>query len=307
MNSEAFFSARRNALEAVLERVLPPAGEAVSDAMRHATLGGGKRLRPLLVYATAHCLGAAAEDTAANHDEPLRSLHLLAAAIEMVHCYSLIHDDLPAMDDAALRRGKPSCHLLFGEEMAILAGDGLQPLAFGLLADLRLPRKAPTACLQALVTEFADACGWRGMVRGQMLDMQIAGSSATAEQVRQIHELKTAALIRASVCMSALLCGATEESPDYQCLRRYGQLFGLAFQIHDDLLDVTASTASAGKTTGKDREQDKATAVRALGLSGARQRMRQLCEQARAELDHFGGKSEHLRALLATLTETAEP
>ena len=288
VGSESFFSVHLRRLDKLLDKHLPPAGEVVADAMRYATLSGGKRLRPMLVYATAHCLACRPE-----------RLDALAVSLELIHCYSLIHDDLPAMDDADLRRGQPSCHLKFGESMAILAGDGLQPLAFGLLAEL--PPTADPDRLRHLLKELAEACGWQGMVRGQMLDMTLPGQDSSPEQLEEMHRLKTGALIEAAVAMAAIQCGADAEGDQAKSLRNYARCFGLAFQARDDLLDSIGDSGSIGKMTGADAAQDKASAVAVLGIEATATRVETLCAQALAELAPFGADADHLRDLVGEL------
>lgn len=281
--TETFFTDCRHRLEEVLTAHLPAGDESVAAAMRYTLLGGGKRLRPLLVYATGHCLGTEPE-----------KLDLLAAAVEMMHAYSLIHDDLPAMDDSPMRRGKASSHIQYGEGIAILTGDGLQSLAFGLLAYMDLP----SAALERILKVFASACGWDGMVRGQMLDMEISGDKADFQQVAEIHRLKTAILIEACVTMAAHACGSEDDSEEFAYLRRASALFGLAFQTEDDLADEIGDTASIGKPIGVDRQANKATMVRVLGVEGSQVRVRQLRQQALAELASFDACAAPLRALI---------
>ena len=288
--------------EASLERLLPdPAIEPVGlhAAMRHATLGGGKRMRPLLVYAA----GAATGADEARLDAP-------AAAVELVHAYSLVHDDLPAMDDDDLRRGRPTVHVAFDEATAILAGDALQTLAFTTLAAADAPAQLRIDWVQAL----AAASGAAGMCGGQALDIDATGQgqepglrhlrpatgdpdSAPASLLRleRMHALKTGALIRAAVRMGALGGGA--DAATLAQLDRYASALGLAFQIRDDLLDIEASSEQLGKTAGKDVAQAKATYPALLGLQGARARLDELAATMRDALAPLGSAAAHLAAL----------
>ena len=288
--------------EASLERLLPdPAIEPVGlhAAMRHATLGGGKRMRPLLVYAA----GAATGADEARLDAP-------AAAVELVHAYSLVHDDLPAMDDDDLRRGRPTVHVAFDEATAILAGDALQTLAFTTLAAADAPAQLRIDWVQAL----AAASGAAGMCGGQALDIDATGQgqepglrhlrpatgdpdSAPASLLRleRMHALKTGALIRAAVRMGALAGGA--DAATLAQLDHYAGALGLAFQIRDDLLDIEASSEQLGKTAGKDVAQAKSTYPALLGMDGARARLGELATSMRDALAPFGARAAALAAL----------
>ncbi len=247
-------------------------------AMRYAA-SGGKRWRALLVYAAAELSGA----DAAVADAP-------AAAVELLHAYSLVHDDLPCMDDDALRRGQPACHIAFGEALALLAGDALQTQAFLALAQSRMPE--PAAACAAL----AKAAGAIGMVGGQVQDL--SGEAATAEALEAMHRLKTGALIEAAVMLGAA-CGAPMGHVARTALARYAAAVGLAFQVADDVLDVEGSTPDLGKTAGKDAAQNKATYVALLGLEKAKDRMQALCGEAQRSLDVFGAAAWPLKALAA--------
>jgi farnesyl diphosphate synthase len=257
-----------------------PAG--LGEAMRYAVLDGGKRLRPLLVL-------AACEAVDGNADAALRA----GCAVELIHAYSLVHDDMPCMDDDVLRRGKPTVHVQFGEATALLAGDALQALAFELLA----PEGAgiPDRTQARLCRLLAQAAGHAGMAGGQAIDLAAVGKSLTEAELRQMHRLKTGALLQASVLMGAA-CG----EPGAQALaglKAYGAALGLAFQVVDDILDVTADSATLGKTAGKDAAQDKPTYVSLLGLERARAHALELLEQARAALHTTGLRDT--QALLA--------
>jgi farnesyl diphosphate synthase len=273
---------RQRRIEGVLERVLPPESAtpaALHRAMRYAVLGGGKRMRPLLAYAAGELTGA---DTAVVDG--------VAAAVELVHAYSLVHDDLPCMDDDALRRGKPSCHAAFGEAMALLAGDALQALAFGVLAEGGLA-DAGSAC--ALL---ADASGVRGMAGGQAVDLASVGATLAQPALESMHRMKTGALIRASVRLGAA-CGRPLAAGEAGALDAYAAAAGLAFQVVDDVLDVEGCAASLGKTAGKDVAQGKPTFVTSLGLPAARKRAEALRVEARAVLAPFGGAGRRLAEL----------
>ena len=272
--------------ESVLEGILPSADiepQFLHRAMRYSALCGGKRIRPMLVYACGHCFGL-----------PLERLDSIASAVELIHAYSLIHDDLPAMDDDDLRRGQATCHLAFDEATAILAGDALQALAFRTLAsDDRL---APAVVVQ-LLDNLATACGSGGMAGGQMLDLQAVGQTLEISQLEHIHDLKTGALIRAAVQAPGFVAGS---DPDTLCmLARFGGCVGLGFQIRDDILDVTGDTVSLGKSAHADAERDKPTFPSLIGLEASHQRAAGLRDQALACLEDIRGDTTIL-AWLAT-------
>ncbi|MFO7648191.1 MULTISPECIES: farnesyl diphosphate synthase [Halomonas] len=254
-------------------------------AMRHGVLVGGKRLRPVLVYAAGRALGAEAADL----DAP-------AMAIELVHAYSLVHDDLPAMDDDDLRRGQPTVHRAFDEATAILAGDALQALAFEVLARAGHPR------LPALTLALAEAAGRDGMVAGQALDLAAVGGHPDVEALATMHGHKTGALIRAAVRLGGLVA-VDEADPRLAALGAYAGAIGLAFQIHDDVLDVTGDTATLGKASGADAARDKPTYPALLGLEGARRRAAELVEQAVAALEPLGEPAMPLAALARYMIE----
>lgn len=265
----AFQQATRQRLEHHLESLLTDASAPrLTDAMRYSVLGGGKRLRPLLVRATAVSLG--------DHSDRWLAP---AAAVEMIHAYSLIHDDLPAMDDDDLRRGRPTNHRAFDEATAILAGDALQSLAFEHLANW--PELDPQTRL-TMVQRLAQASGRHGMVGGQMRDLLAEGQALALEDLVGIHQLKTGALIEAAVQLGA--CCSQPTQTVLGSLGRYGNALGLAFQITDDILDVTTDTATLGKPQGSDAERGKLTYVSLLGLDGARDQAQQQTERARAAL-----------------------
>ena len=271
----------------VLARVLPPEDQPPVElhrAMRYAVLGGGKRLRPLLVYAAGTTLGA-----------PLDRLDAAAAAVEIIHAYSLVHDDLPAMDDDSLRRGRPTCHVVFGEAMAILAGDALQALAFDVLAhDATLDVDAGTRV--AMLRALAIACGSHGMAGGQAFDLAAVGTKLSAAELERMHVHKTGALIRASVRLGALAAGCRDEAT-LAALERYGHAVGLAFQIRDDLLDIEAGTEQLGKTAGKDVAASKPTYPAILGVDASRSELAALTATALGAVESLGAPAMALRDL----------
>jgi geranylgeranyl pyrophosphate synthase len=255
------------------------------QAMRYSVLGGGKRVRPMLVFATAQTLGLAAE-----------AVEAAACAIELVHVYSLVHDDLPAMDDDDLRRGRPTCHKAYDEATAVLVGDALQPLAFQLLArDPTLPA-APAIRLR-LIELLAEASGTLGMAGGQAIDLAVQGQLLGIEQVEALHARKTGALIRASVLMAAACCIPALDPLLHEALTGFATPIGLAFQIQDDLLDVTGDPSTLGKATGADRERGKPTHPAVIGIAASQERMRLLHNQAADALAPFGHRAEPLRSL----------
>jgi farnesyl diphosphate synthase len=259
----------------------------LSQAMRYAVLDGGKRLRPLLVLAAAEAVGATAEKAS---QAALRA----ACAVELIHAYSLVHDDMPCMDNDILRRGKPTVHVKFGEAQALLAGDALQALAFELLTPS--PDVVDVAVQATLCRLLALSAGCHGMAGGQAIDLASVGKLLTVDQLHNMHRLKTGALLQASVMMGAA-CGTVSQAVKVD-LQAYGAAIGLAFQVVDDILDVTADTATLGKTAGKDAEQDKPTFVSLLGLEKSIQYADKLLEQALAALARSGLKNTHsLRSL----------
>ena len=248
-----------------------PAG--LGEAMRYAVLDGGKRLRPLLVMAACEAVGG-------NRQAALRA----ACAVELIHAYSLVHDDMPCMDNDVLRRGKPTVHVKFGQAQALLAGDALQALAFELLTPLG--DDVPAAIQARLCRLLARAAGHEGMAGGQAIDLASVGLALTEDELRQMHRLKTGALLQGSVTMGAA-CGHAD-AVALAALNSYGAALGLAFQVVDDILDVTADSATLGKTAGKDAEQDKPTFVSLLGLERSRAHAQELLGQALAALDASG-------------------
>jgi farnesyl diphosphate synthase len=269
--------------EQALESRLPPAEQSpapLHSAMRYAVLGGGKRLRPLLVYASADAFG-----------ETGTQLDGAACAVELIHAYSLVHDDLPAMDDDALRRGRPTCHIVYGEAMAILAGDALQALAFEILCDDHGDAVVGMEKQHAL----GRACGSEGMAGGQALDLAAVGRTLTLDELEHMHACKTGALIRASVRLGALTAGADAASLDM--LDRYADAVGLAFQVRDDILDVEGDASVIGKTAGKDAAAEKPTFPSIIGLEASRARLRELTDVALDAIAPMSERSSLLREL----------
>jgi len=278
-------------VEAALERFLPSgkiAPQRLHDVMRYAVLGGGKRIRPLLVFAA----GEAAAGEPARAD-PAR-LEVAGCAVECIHAYSLVHDDLPCMDNDVLRRGKPTCHVEFDEATALLVGDGLQALAFQLLAEHRL---ADDPAVQVeMVKILAVAIGSRGMAGGQAIDLASVGRALTLPELEHMHIHKTGALIRASVALGARCANAL--APEQLArLDHYANCVGLAFQVVDDVLDQESSTATLGKTAGKDAANNKPTYVSLLGLARARVLAEELRKEAQAALAEMGGGARRLAEL----------
>ncbi len=287
MNLKSYLEERRGLVNRALEGYLPAVrGPAfrVTEAMRYSLFAGGKRLRPILCLAGAEAVGG----------DPGEVLPV-ACALEMIHTYSLIHDDLPAMDDDDLRRGKPTCHKQFDEATAILAGDGLLTLAFQVLPEAALQYEGRETALLEVVRLLADAAGYRGMVGGQMLDLLAEGRQVTLPELETIHRLKTGALLTAAVRSGALLGGGSRG--EVTLLTGYGEKFGLVFQIIDDLLDVEGEAAEMGKATGMDAQRQKATYPALVGVEGARQWARRLVEQAVADLEPLGAPAAPLQEL----------
>jgi farnesyl diphosphate synthase len=276
---QAWMGGLQARMEGVLARVLPAAHVAparLHDAMRYATLEGGKRVRPLLAFAAGEVSGAAAE-----------RLDIAAAAVELIHAYSLVHDDMPSMDDDVLRRGKPTVHVEYDEATALLVGDALQSLAFQLLAEHKLADDQ-----LEMVRTLALAAGSRGMAGGQAIDLESTGKLLTLPELEFMHIHKTGALIRAAVLLGAA-CGqlAAEQR---QKLDKYAKAIGLAFQVVDDVLDCDANTATLGKTAGKDSKQGKPTYVSAIGLPRAKQMAEELRADAHAALEGIGPRARRL-------------
>jgi len=284
MNFPSFFEEDLQRVDAELQRLLPAADTPpplIHEAMRYSVFAGGKRIRPILCLEAARIF--AQEVTTALHP---------ACAIEFIHTYSLIHDDLPALDNDDLRRGKPTCHKKFGEAIAILAGDALLTLAFETIG------AAPVnvALRVAMLTEIARSAGTRnGMVGGQVADLQAEGKDVGPETLEYIHRSKTAALIRASITVGAICAGAADE--DVARLRHFGETIGWAFQVKDDILDVEESSAALGKTAGKDIAQQKATYPAVFGLARSQEIANELSAKAIADLTLYGERAARLREI----------
>lgn len=278
-----FLNHAQNRVEAALQHWLPPSKTDPTDlhqAMRYAVLGGGKRIRPLLVYATGHSLEVKPE-----------SLDVAACAVELIHAYSLIHDDLPVMDDDDLRRGKPTCHKVYGEATALLAGDALQALAFYLLAHAPVTLGENRLCM---IETLGLAAGSRGMVGGQVLDLAAEGQEISLPELERIHIHKTGALIRASVLLGAYACPSISNE-QHQYLDHYAKCIGFAFQIQDDVLDIEGSTEEIGKQRGADIAKQKSTYPLLMGLAAAKERAIELRDEALNSLASFGDSAEILR------------
>lgn len=281
----------RRIADAALERLLPPGTQyppSIHQAMRHSVFAGGKRLRPIL------CLEAA-RLVAGSQPEGVEDL---GAALEMLHTYSLIHDDLPALDNDDLRRGRPTCHKAFGEATAILAGDGLQTYAYEVLVRLRCPAERRVR----IIAEIAHATGTvDGMIGGQVMDLEAEHKRADASTLEYIHRSKTAALITACVVTGGIYAGGSEREAGH--LREFGQAIGLAFQIVDDVLDVTQSSEQLGKTAGKDTATEKATYPALFGVPESLKKADALVESASRSLESFGERGATLKALAQFLVE----
>ncbi|WP_333840037.1 polyprenyl synthetase family protein [Pelomicrobium sp.] len=283
---QSWARSRQALVEEALNRLLPPAEVApqrLHQAMRYAVLGGGKRVRPLLCYAAGEVSGA-----------ELERLSTAAAALELIHVYSLVHDDLPCMDDDVLRRGKPTCHVEYDEATALLAGDSLQSLAFQLLAEYRVADSPQTQL--RMLEHLARAAGSRGMAGGQAIDLEATGKTLTLPELEFMHIHKTGALIRASVILGAN-CGRALASKDMDRLDHFAKRIGLAFQVVDDVLDAQSTTATLGKTAGKDARQGKPTYVSTVGVEAARAMAQELKREAVESLAPFGERARRLREL----------
>ncbi|SAK64564.1 polyprenyl synthetase [Caballeronia arationis] len=286
MTFEQWMRACLDRVETALEHYLPGTGVAparLHEAMRYAVLGGGKRVRPLLCHAAGELTGASAQ-----------AVETASAALEMIHVYSLVHDDMPAMDDDALRRGKPTVHVQYDEATALLVGDALQSQAF--VALTAADNGLNDAQQAALVRELAVASGSLGMAGGQAIDLESVGRKLSRPELETMHRKKTGALLRASVRMGAL-AGTTPDAAALTSLDAYAAAVGLAFQVVDDILDVTADSATLGKTAGKDAQHDKPTYVSIIGLEASRELAAQLRRDAHAALEPFGPRAKRLAEL----------
>lgn len=281
----AWMPAIQTQVETALARHLPDGSHTpkrLHDAMRYAALGGGKRVRPLLAFAAGELTQA-----------PADKLEIVACAVEFIHAYSLVHDDLPCMDDDDLRRGRPTCHVEYDEATALLVGDSLQTRAFELIAATPI---APPAQQLEMIRLLARASGSQGMAGGQAIDLDSVGKPLTQPELELMHALKTGALIRAAVMLGAL-CGESMSADERESLDRFSKRAGLLFQVVDDILDCTASTATLGKTAGKDEAADKPTYVSLMGLPQAKAYADDLRQQARDALQPFGDRASRLNEL----------
>jgi len=294
---QSWIAGNQARLESVLYDLLPRADatpQRLHEAMRYVVLDGGKRVRPLLAFAAGELAGADVE-----------RVNVAAAAVELIHAYSLVHDDMPCMDDDVLRRGKPTCHVQYDEETALLVGDSLQSLAFQLLAEHRLSNDA--ALQLEMIRLLAVASGSRGMAGGQAIDLASVGETLSLPELEFMHIHKTGALIRAAILLGALCSSDTRRGSDkhgnrleaaqIDRLDHFGKLVGLAFQVVDDVLDCEADTVTLGKTAGKDAFNDKPTYVSLLGIQGAHSMAQQLHREALESLAEFGDEANRLREL----------
>ena len=287
MDIKAYLHKKREVVDKALETLVPPSKTfppKVFEAMRYSLFAGGKRVRPILAIASAEALGA-----------KTAGLLPIAGTLELIHTYSLIHDDLPAMDDDDLRRGRPTCHKVYGEAMAILAGDGLLNRAFEVLSDPRRLKTVTAQRLIAITREIATASGVFGMVGGQVVDMESEGKDVDLPTLEYIHTHKTGSLIRASVRAGAIYAKASEKR--LKDLTRYGERIGLAFQIADDILDIVGSQEEIGKDVGSDLKKGKKTFPSFFGLEDSRRRAKEVADQAVAALKDFDRKADPLREL----------
>ncbi len=284
---DTYLKSRLESVEAALDRYLPRAETlpgSLHDSMRYSVFAGGKRIRPVLMAAACEAVG--------GHPDGILPA---AAAIEMIHSYSLIHDDLPAMDDDDLRRGKPTNHKVYGEAIAILAGDGLLTEAFILMSNPDVLTSVSATDRIEIIHQLARAAGSLGMVGGQVVDMESEGTRIDLPTLEYIHTHKTGALILASIEIGAIIGDA--DKTQRLALRRYGEAVGLAFQVADDILDIVADQSLLGKDVGSDEERGKATYPQLLGLEGARQRARELRDMAFTALEPFGNEARPLREI----------
>ena len=285
MSFREWMSEIQATVESSLDRHLPSPSHTphrLHEAMRYATLGGGKRVRPLLAHAAGELTGATRE-----------ALSFVSCAVEMIHVYSLVHDDMPCMDDDHLRRGRPTCHIQYDDATALLVGDALQTEAFTLIC--QTPLTDPARCLQ-MVKLLAHASGSRGMAGGQAIDLASVGKSLNQPELELMHALKTGALIRSAILLGAL-CGEVWSEAEFDQLDHFAKRAGLLFQVVDDILDCTASTATLGKTAGKDQAADKPTYVSLMGLNAAKDFAESLHFEAMSALEGFGPRARRLREL----------
>lgn len=290
LDFEQWLQLRVSETDAVLDALLPSAAqkpERLHEAMRYAVLGGGKRVRASLVYAAGEAAMQGKPMAAAQE----KALGLAAAAVELIHAYSLVHDDLPCMDDDELRRGLPTVHVQYGEACAMLTGDALQPLAFSALAQMPI---APALVVQAMGL-LARAAGSLGMAGGQAIDCDSVGKSLSQAELQVMHGLKTGAMLEASILIGGIVAGAS--SSVREGLQQYADAVGLAFQVADDILDVTADTQTLGKTAGKDAADNKPTYVSIMGLEGSQKLLRELAQNAALAIRPLGASGTRLKQL----------
>lgn len=287
MDIKTYLARKKEIIDKSLEKLVPPSTafpSSVNEAIRYSLFAGGKRVRPILAIAAAEALGARITD-----------LLPIAGSLELIHTYSLIHDDLPAMDDDDFRRGRATCHKVYGEAIAILAGDGLLNMAFEILSNPRSLKAVPAQRLVAIIKEISTASGVHGMIGGQVVDMESEGKEIDFPTLDYIHTHKTGALIRASVRIGALYAKAGKK--DLSALTHYGEMVGLAFQIADDILDITGKREETGKDEGSDLKKDKKTFPGFYGLEESRRRATEVSDKAILALKDFGRKADPLRAL----------
>jgi geranylgeranyl diphosphate synthase type II len=295
MDIKLYLAKKKEVVDRTLEKLVPPAKAfplSVHEAMRYSLFGGGKRVRPILAIAAAEALGAATAD-----------LLPVAGSLELIHTYSLIHDDLPAMDDDDFRRGRATCHKVYGEAIAILAGDGLLNLAFEVLSDPRRIKAIPANRLVGIMKEIATASGASGMIGGQVVDMESEGKDVDFPTLEYIHTHKTGALIRSSVRVGALYAKAGKRQ--FAALTRYGEMVGLAFQIADDILDVTGKREETGKDVGSDIKKGKKTFPGFYGLEESHARAGEVAGKAIQALKEFDRKADPLRELATYIVNRA--
>ena len=293
MHLESFLNERKNLINAELEKILPPEDtfpSSIHKAIRHSVIDGGKRIRPILTLAANELVGG-----------DYISIVPFACGIELIHCYSLIHDDLPAMDNSDFRRGKLSCHKAFGEAVALLAGDGLLTLAFQVMTDPVLHESHNPLSIVKAIHVIAQAAGLQGMVSGQTIDIETQGKIFDLPRLEYIHTHKTGSLILAAIKAGAILGEAKEDA--LEALTKYGKMIGFAFQIVDDILDVVGSKQTLGKETGIDNVQRKATYPSLLGLKEAQKRIKELTQHAEEALFQFGPRAEPLQQIALYLAE----
>jgi geranylgeranyl diphosphate synthase type II len=287
MDIQSYLNKKKDLIDKALEKLVPQAGifpPSIHEAIRYSLFAGGKRVRPILAIAAAEALGAKTAE-----------LLPIAGSLELIHTYSLIHDDLPAMDDDDLRRGRATCHKVYGEAIAILAGDGLLNMAFEVLSDRRRFKAVPAPRLVDIIREISTASGVYGMVGGQVVDIESEGKDIDFPTLEYIHTHKTGALIRASVRVGALYARAGKRQ--FMALTHYGEMVGLAFQIADDILDITGKREETGKDTGSDLKKGKQTFPSFYGLEESRKRAAEVADRAVRSLQGFGRSADPLREL----------